>query len=150
MYHHKALLAFAVSSREVTKLRRLTLLFALIVVLMTAHPVSAGGWAALSLIDPPTTVERNREFTLEFRVLAHNREEAPLEGIETTLLFTHKTTGYFEVAEGVPTDDPLVYEASFILEEGGEWELRAMIHNYLPTGELMWTWTEPLTVEPIV
>jgi hypothetical protein len=118
-------------------LRRLCILVAIVAMLASTNPGSAGGWAAVSLIDPPATVERNREFTLEFRVLAHNREEAPLEGVETTLLFTHSATGYFAVAEGVATADPLVYQATFTLEEGGEWELRGMIHNYLPDGELL-------------
>lgn len=104
-----------------------------------APTISAGGWAAIAFDTPPGEVTIGEETTLTFRVLAHNNPATPVSGMETTFLFDNKGTGYFVAATGEATDDPEVYAITFTLDHPGEWDLRAMIHNYLPDGPILWT-----------
>jgi hypothetical protein len=103
------------------------------------HQASAGGWAAIAFVEPLDAVATGDETTAEFRVLAHNRPEAPMPGMRTSFLFTHTETGYFVAVDGKPTCDPEVYTITFMVAWEGEWDLRAMIHNYLPDGPILWT-----------
>jgi hypothetical protein len=111
----------------------------LLLTLSFVPSVSAGGWAAVALEEPVGEVAVGSETTVEFRVLAHNRVDAPMPGMETTFLFLQKETGFFVAASGEATSDPMVYTVTFTLEQAGDWELRAMIHNYLPDAPLLTT-----------
>jgi hypothetical protein len=91
---------------------------------------SAGGWATIALSTPLETVITGEETTSEFRVLAHGNKATPMTGMETSFLFLHEDTGFFVAVNGVPTADPEVYTVSFLLDQEGAWNARAMIHNY--------------------
>ena len=112
---------------------------ALLLTLPFLQPASAGGWAVVALEKPLTEVAAGSENTIEFKVLAHNNPDTPMQDMETSFLFLHKGTGFFVAAEGEATSDPMVYALTFTLEQAGDWEMRAMIHNYLPDAPLLTT-----------
>jgi hypothetical protein len=91
---------------------------------------SAGGWAAVVLTDPLQEVVTGEETTIEFQVQAHARPEAAMPGMETSFLFLHESTGFFVAVDGEATADPETYAITFTLDQPGEWEARAMIHNF--------------------
>ena len=106
----------------------------LIAVLPFAPTATAGGWAAVSLVSPLESVTVGEEITIQYKVLAHARPEAPMTGMVVDFLFMHEF-GYFVAASGQATADPEIYEVTFTLEQAGSWELRSMTRNYgdLPT-----------------
>jgi hypothetical protein len=109
------------------------------------HQAAAGGWATIAFVVPLESVTIGDETTIEFRVLAHNNPETPMTGMRTSFLLTHKDTGYFVAVDGVATSDPEVYTITFMVAWEGELDLRAMIHNYLPDGPILWTSPDPVT-----
>ena len=107
-----------------------TVLVALVSFLSTSN---AGGWATVVLDEPISEVVIGEETTIAFQVLAHARPEAAVPGMHTTFLFLHEDTGLFVAVEGEVTADPTVYRITFTLDHAGEWDARAMIHNYVDT-----------------
>lgn len=107
---------------------------ALIVLFMLSpfvpSPAGAGGWAAVVLEAPFEEMVVSEETTVEYRVLAHGRTEAPVPGMHVDFLFLHQETGFFVAVSGEATADPEVYSIRFTLDQVGDWELRSMIHNY--------------------
>ena len=120
----------------------------LIAVLPFAPTATAGGWAAVSLVSPLESVTVGEETTIQYKVLAHARPEAPMTGMEVDFLFMHEF-GYFVAASGQATADPAVYEVTFTLEQPGSWELRSMTRNYgdLPTINKFPTVVASITVD---
>lgn len=115
-------------------LRKLIAIVVALVALMPfAPPATAGGWAAVVLETPLEEVVVSEEVTIEYRVLAHNRQEAPVSGMHVDFLFEHVKTGYFVAVSGEATADPEVYSLTFHLFEEGDWEMRSMIRNYTTT-----------------
>jgi len=106
---------------------------ALVALIPYAPPATAGGWAAVVLETPLEEVVVGERTTIEYRVLAHGRAEAPMTGMHVDFLFLHQETGYFVAASGEATADPKVYSVTFQLFEAGDWEMRSMIRNYTDT-----------------
>ncbi len=112
-------------------LRKLIVIAVALVALMPfAPPATAGGWAAVVLETPLEEVVVSEDVTIVYRVLAHNRQEAPVPGMRVDFLFEHVKTGYFVAVSGEATADPEVYAITFTLDQAGEWEPRAMIRNF--------------------
>jgi mono/diheme cytochrome c family protein len=91
---------------------------ALLLALVFAIPVFAGGWAIVTLDELPTNVVAGEPLTIGFTVLQHGR--TPTTGLTPTITFTlykEKQVVFDAKEDGKPGH----YSATVILPKEGEW-----------------------------
>jgi hypothetical protein len=97
----------------------ISIVFALLLSLVFAFPVFAGGWAVITLDELPTGVVAGEPFTIGFTVLQHGK--TPMTDLEPTvtakLSFDEKLVVY-----AAPEGKPGHYEATITFAKEGEWE----------------------------
>jgi hypothetical protein len=98
---------------------RIAIGLALLLALVMAIPVFAGGWAVVTLDELPSNVVAGEPFTIGFTVLQHGK--TPMTDLEPTitakLLFDEKL-----VVDAAPEGKPGHYAATITLAKAGEWK----------------------------
>lgn len=98
---------------------RISIGLALLLSLVFAIPVFAGGWAVITLDELPSNIVAGEPFTIGFTVLQHGR--TPMTDLEPTitagLSLDEKLVAYAE-----PEGKPGHYAATLTFPKEGEWE----------------------------
>jgi len=97
---------------------RIALGLALVLSLILAIPVFAGGWAVITLDELPMDVVAGEPLTVGFTVLQHGR--TPMDGLEPTVTAHLYKEEFFEV-EAEPSGKPGHYTATLTFPKEGEW-----------------------------
>ena len=105
-------------------------LFSLIVAFLMPG-AAAGGWASAALVEDPDSITAGKPFTVRYVVRAHGIVGHELEGMRTSVQFTHRETGQRVEAIGKDTANPTVYEVTATLPISGGWKWTVVIHNFL-------------------
>ena len=91
---------------------------ALVLFLILAIPVFAGGWAVITLDELPMDVVAGEPLTVGFTVLQHGK--TPMDGLEPTIIANlHKEQEFVVTAE--PDGKPGHYTATLTFPKEGEW-----------------------------
>lgn len=108
-----------------------SLIAVLSLVMVLAPGVTAGGWATAALVEEPESITVGKPFTIRYVVRAHGIAGHEIEGMETSLQFTHQETEQVVKAAGKATADPKIYEATATLPAPGGWKWTITVRNYL-------------------
>jgi hypothetical protein len=91
-----------------------------VAVLAFAGAVFAGGWASVSMTDPPTDITPGDETTVEMTVLQHG--QTPIDWPRLTVVATQADTGETVRADAAAVRGELgQYRALLVLPTDGEW-----------------------------
>lgn len=107
-----------------------SLIAVLSLVMVLAPGAMAGGWATAALVEEPESITAGESFTIRYVVRAHGVVGHELEGMKTSLRFTHRESGKAVEATGTATADPKVYEATTTLPASGGWKWTITVHNF--------------------
>jgi hypothetical protein len=97
---------------------RIALGLALVLALIFAIPVFAGGWAVISLDELPTSVVAGEPLTIGFTVLQHGK--TPMDGLYPTVTATLLKDTQF-VVNAEPEGKPGHYTATLTFPKDGDW-----------------------------
>ncbi|MCA9951284.1 MAG: hypothetical protein KDE48_16655 [Anaerolineales bacterium] len=129
---------------------KLFVLVTIIVLLATAVPAFAGGWATIKLIAVPAEVRAGEETIISFQVWQHDNKlvqslmsNDKVYPIEPQVSATHVESGQTVTTIAQPNKADLSFEARLTLPEPGTWEWTI---EPLPLGGA--TSFEPLDVQP--
>src|SRR5688572_22969299 len=98
---------------------RIAIILTLLLAFATVFPVSAGGWAVITLDELPSGVIVGKPLTIGFTVLQHG--VTPMTNLEpsiTASLSKDKPLTFFATPEGKPG----YYTAILTFPEAGDWE----------------------------
>ncbi|WKZ47655.1 MAG: cytochrome c [Anaerolineales bacterium] len=97
---------------------RISLVLALMLALILAVPVLAGGWAVITLDELPSSVIAGEPFTVGFMVLQHGK--TPMTNLEPVIIARSgsEKLSFLPAEEGKPGH----YAVSLTLPTEGEWE----------------------------
>jgi hypothetical protein len=94
----------------------------LIALLAIAGTTTAGGWATVSMAQPPSDVTPGEETTVELTVLQHGA--TPVDWPRITIVATNSDTGAVVRADADASSSRLgLYEAALILPTEGAWAI---------------------------
>lgn len=97
---------------------RNSLVLALLLSVVFAIPVFAGGWAVITLDELPTGIVAGKPFTVGFTVLQHGK--TPLDGLSPTITANlYKDEEFVVPAE--PQGEPGHYTATLTFPKEGKW-----------------------------
>jgi mono/diheme cytochrome c family protein len=97
---------------------RISIALAILLSLVFAIPVFAGGWAVITLDELPTSVVAGQPYTVGFTVLQHGR--TPMTDLYPTITANlNKETEF--VVNATPEGKPGHYTATLTFPSGGEW-----------------------------
>ncbi len=129
---------------------KLFVLVTIFVLLATAVPAFAGGWATIRLTDMPTEVRAGEETAITFQVWQHDNKlvqslmsNDKVYLIEPQVSATHVDSGQTITTVAQPNKADLSFEARLTLPEPGIWEWTI---DPMPLGGA--TKLEPLDVQP--
>ena len=95
---------------------------ALLAVLAMSATALAGGWAAVTMAEPPSDITPGEEATVEMTVLQHN--ETPVDWPRITVVATNADTGAIVRAKASAVSGQLgQYQATLTLPTDGEWAI---------------------------
>ena len=98
---------------------RISIAIAILLTLVFAIPVFAGGWAVITLDELPTNIVAGEPFTVGFTVLQHGR--TPMADIHPTITANlHKETEF--VVDAEPEGKPGHYTVTLTFPKDGEWQ----------------------------
>ena len=97
---------------------RIALVLALLLSLILAVPVFAGGWAIISLDELPTNVIAGEPLRVGFTVLQHG--QTPMTGLTPTISVSLPNEAEF-VVNAKPDGKPGHYNATLIFPKEGDW-----------------------------
>jgi len=98
---------------------RVVLVLTLVLSLVLAIPVFAGGWAVITVDDLPMDVVAGRPITVGFTVLQHG--ETPMNDLEPTITISLKK-GQEIVVDAKPDGKSGHYTATLTFPNDGEWD----------------------------
>jgi len=96
-----------------------------------APGATAGGWATAAVVEDVDSVTVGSSFTIRYVVRAHGIVGHEMDGMETSVQFSHQESSQVVETLGKATPDPKVYEATATLPAAGGWKWMVVIHNYL-------------------
>jgi len=100
----------------------LTVPLALLAVLVFAGAALAGGWASVTMADPPSDIPPGEETSVELTVLQHGK--TPVDWPKITVVATNADSGAVVRSEAHPVSGKLGrYAAALTLPTAGEWEI---------------------------
>lgn len=97
---------------------RIALAVALLISLILAVPVFAGGWAVITLDELPTKVVAGEPLTIGFTVLQHGK--TPMDGLSPTITANLNKEQEF-IVNAEPDGQPGHYTATLNFPKEGEW-----------------------------
>lgn len=97
---------------------RIALGLALLLSLILAIPVFAGGWAVITLDELPTDVVAGEPLTVGFTVLQHGK--TPMDGLDPTVTATLFKESQF-IVHAEPEGEPGHYTATLTFPDEGDW-----------------------------
>lgn len=101
-------------------LRRVILLIGLLVILLPAAGVLAGGWVVITLESLPGQVQSGEPLELSFMVRQHG--QTPIHNVSPVLTATNKDTGRQIRAEAQPASEVGRFTVEINFPEAGAWE----------------------------
>src|SRR5215218_7582471 len=100
----------------------LAVLLASLALLALAGAAFAGGWASVSMTDPPTDITVGQETRVELTVLQHGK--TPIDWPKLTVAATQADTGETVRADATPVRGELGrYRATLVFPSDGEWDI---------------------------
>lgn len=113
------------------RVKAASLIAVLSLMMVLAPGATAGGWATAVVVDDLEPITVGEPFTVRYVVRAHGIIGHEIEGMKTSLQFSHQQTEQVVKAAGTATTDPRISEATIILPSAGAWKWTVIIHNYL-------------------
>jgi hypothetical protein len=101
-------------------------------------PVTAGGWATVTVVGPGTAPVAGEPWPLEVQVLQHGI--TPIDWEQVSLVGRDPASGMIAAANGRPADPIGRYVMDVVFPDAGEWVLQFGLHQ-LATEQ-----ADPLTV----
>lgn len=98
---------------------RIALGLTLILVVLVAAPVFAGGWAVITLDELPTDIVAGEPLTVGFTVLQHGK--TPMNDLDPTVIAMLNKEAQF-VVNAEPEGKPGHYTATLTFPKEGEWQ----------------------------
>ena len=130
-------------------MRKFGILLTIALLLAFVPAVLAGGWAVITLDDPPGEIHAGQPWTIGFTVLQHGQTPVHTvfggQPVEPTLIATNKATGERVSAVGTPAKETGHFLLEVTFPSEGEWSW-----TIEPVPLLGETQFEPLTVLPAV
>ena len=100
----------------------LTVPLALLAVLVFAGAALAGGWASVTMADPPSDIPPGEETSVELTVLQHGK--TPVDWPKITVVATNADSGAVVRSEAHPVSGKLGrYAVALTFPTAGEWEI---------------------------
>ncbi len=100
----------------------LTVPLALLAVLVFAGAALAGGWASVTMADPPSDIPPGEETSVELTVLQHGK--TPVDWPKITVVATNADSGAVVRSEAHPVSGKLgKYAVALTFPTAGEWEI---------------------------
>ena len=95
---------------------------ALFALLLMASAAFAGGWAAVTMTDPPSDITPGEETTVDMTVLQHG--ETPVDWAKMTVVATNADTGRTLRADARPVAGKIgLYRATLAFPTDGNWAI---------------------------
>lgn len=113
------------------RIRMWSVIAALSLAAVFAPGATAGGWATAAVVEDMDSVTVGTAFTIRYVVRAHGIVGHEMDGMETSLQFSHQESRQVVETVGKATVDPKIYEATVTLPAAGGWKWKVLIHNYL-------------------
>ena len=128
---------------------RISIALALLLSVVLAIPVFAGGWAVITLDEIPTGVVAGEPLTIGFTVLQHGK--TPMEGLDPTITATSSNSESFMV-HAKPEGETGHYAATltFPAEGNWTWSIRAFsMEQVMPALSVAAPIAAPVSQQPV-
>lgn len=128
---------------------RISIALALLLSVVLAIPVFAGGWAVITLDEIPTGVVAGEPLTIGFTVLQHGK--TPMEGLDPTITATSSNSESF-IVHAKPEGETGHYAATltFPVEGNWNWSIRAFsMEQTMPALSVAAPITAPVSQQPV-
>ncbi len=121
--------------------RKIFLLAGILMLLLPAATVLAGGWVVVTMESLPGQIHAGQPLALSFMVRQHGR--TPIHNVSPLLMATNVETGQQIQASAEPAKEVGLFVAELTLPEAGAWEWSIQIPEFNHTATFA-----PLTVLP--